>query len=402
MSTVGQTLGAVSAPAAPGRMGEPVQPTAALRYLEDLDHWCRGRKLELDELDSAALRSGSTLSAADQQAVTADLLLSMALWKAVGDRFTLMRATWDSGRVGETERRRLATLIWGRLEAGAVPATDAPGSVGSGALAVSVPEACRLSDALAGQLRVRLALEQSGLEVAERVRQLRAQLERIRDQLRLDPDPGRRDLAGARLNALATRVTAVLEKLGRGGDVGGLVGPLEIDAATTERDLIVAAANRTAARGLVEHARSLRADVEVREAALRALVDRTVAAVDPAPRYGVPDADALGRMPNTRPTLEAYLKRLENVSRALVVAQDAYTAALTERDELSGRLEALSAKAAALRLTDADLRAVHDLARAELDRRPSRMTLARPLVALFQTYLQTLQDDRPKGPRHEV
>ncbi|MGI8456755.1 MAG: hypothetical protein ACR2LI_01390 [Propionibacteriaceae bacterium] len=371
-------------------------PTAALRYLDDLDRWCRGRKLELDDLDAAALRSGSTLSAGDQQAVTSDLLLSMALWKAVSDRFTLMRATWDSGRVDETARRQLATLIWGRLEEGAVPATNAPGSVGSGALAVSVPEACRLSDALAGQLRIRLALEQSGIEVAERVRQLRAQLERIRDQIRLDPDPARRDAAGGRLNGLATRVSAVLAKLGRGGDVGGLVGPLEIDAATTERDLIVAAANRTAARGLVEHTRSLLADVEVREAALRTLVSRTVATVDPAPRYGVPDADALGPMPNTRPALEAYLTRLENVSRALVVAQDAYTAALAERDELSGRLEALAAKAAALRLTDTDLIAVHDLARAELDRRPCRIILARPLVVLYLTYLQILHDDRPR------
>ena len=61
-------------------------------------------------------------------------------------------ATWDSGRVGVRERERLATLIWGRLDAASTPpgrSGDQHGVPGSGsALAVSLPEACRLSDAL--------------------------------------------------------------------------------------------------------------------------------------------------------------------------------------------------------------------------------------------------------------
>ena len=95
-----------------------------------------------------------------QPAYTGDLLLSMALWKAVADRHDLLVATWDSGRVGQTELR--AALHPGLGPARRHPGTrrlgaahrDVPSS--SGALAVSLPEACRLSDALAASLRARL------------------------------------------------------------------------------------------------------------------------------------------------------------------------------------------------------------------------------------------------------
>ena len=56
-----------------------------------------------------------------------------------------------------------------------------------GGLAVSLPEACRLSDALAGQLRTKLALAPGADAAAARISELRAQLERIRDQVGLEP-----------------------------------------------------------------------------------------------------------------------------------------------------------------------------------------------------------------------
>ncbi len=126
------------APSPPGRMGVAAEPAAIGTYLVELDAWVRGRRLELDELDAAALagdRGG---------AVAGDMMLSLALWKAVADRYQLINATLDGGRVLLTERERISSLIWGRLDG----AGDLPGG-----LAVSVPEACRLSDALAGQLR---------------------------------------------------------------------------------------------------------------------------------------------------------------------------------------------------------------------------------------------------------
>jgi hypothetical protein len=117
----------------------------------------------------------------------------MALWKAVADRHDLLVATWDSGRVGQAERERLSTLIWGRLDATLDPRLaqrpDVPSS--SGALAVSLPEAMRLSDALAASLRARLSLDPSDADVTRRLRQLRAQLERVRDLVTAEPQDTR-------------------------------------------------------------------------------------------------------------------------------------------------------------------------------------------------------------------
>ena len=42
----------------------------------------------------------SALAAPNGAAATSDIMLSMALWKAVSDRYELLLATWDSGRVG--------------------------------------------------------------------------------------------------------------------------------------------------------------------------------------------------------------------------------------------------------------------------------------------------------------
>ena len=136
--------GPVTAPPAPGRMGAEVQPDQARVYLEHLGQWRDGRRAELDQLDQAALQSPNGAAA------TSDITLSMALWKAASDRYEQLQSAWDAGRMGPTERLRLATLIWGRLD------TEA-----ASGLAVSLPEACRLSDALASSLRVRLGLEVS-------------------------------------------------------------------------------------------------------------------------------------------------------------------------------------------------------------------------------------------------
>ena len=117
---ISATQGA-TAPSAPGRLGQPLVASEALHYLEGLGTWRDARKAELDVIDEAAL------GAADSAAYTGDLLLSMALWKAVADRHDLLVATWDSGRVGATELARLSTLVWGRLDATARPTASAAG-----------------------------------------------------------------------------------------------------------------------------------------------------------------------------------------------------------------------------------------------------------------------------------
>jgi hypothetical protein len=364
--------GPVTAPAAPGRMGSEVQAQQALVYLEQLGQWRDARRAELDQLDQAALQSPNGAAA------TADITLSMALWQAVSDRYEQLLTTWDSGRAGPTERLRIATLIWGRLDAAA-----------ASGLSVSLPEACRLSDALVSSLRVRLGLEVSGAEITERIRQLRAQMERIRDQVELEPAGATQQEAAAKQSRLARRLKEIADKAARGGDVGGLLGPFEIDAATFERDLIVGGARRREAAALISQARGQRSELQAREAALRDLVAECVRRVEPAPRYAVPDVERLGDVPDAAGQLSDYLRRLDQVARAMAVAEKAYADAIGEHRELSDRLEAYRAKAAAIGVAEVpDIARAYSMAREALDRQPCRMVLATQLVSLYQTYLQ--------------
>jgi hypothetical protein len=368
------TAGSAQAPVAPGRMGVAADPTALLAYLDQLGRWRDARRAELDELDRAALSSATGASA------TSDIALSLALWKAVADRYEQLLGVWDSGRVGVTEREKLSTLIWGRLDA----AYDSSG------LSVSLPEACRLSDALVSQLRVRLGLDVSALQTTDRIADLRAQMERIRDQIGLEPPGDRQQRAAETQSKLARRLKDVTEKAGRGGDVGGLLPPLEIDAARFERDLIVGAAQRRQARVEVEEVRRLQAGLGTRAERLRALAGECVATVDPAPRYAIPDIDALGPVPNTLDALTEYRRRLGLVDKALTMASEAYGAALRQHADLVARLEAYHLKATATRVADEPSVAnAYGLASAALAERPTKMALATQLVTLYQTYLQT-------------
>ena len=188
---------------------------------------------------------------------------------------------------------------------------------------------------------------------------------------------------------LAARLDAAVDKAGRGGDVGGILGPVEVEAATLERDLIVGGARRREAGALVARVRAQRTDLQRRAAALRDLVERCVATVEDAPRYAVPDVDALGPLPNTAAAITAYEDRLDLVGRALAVAERAYGQALRAHDDREARLAALRVRAEATgRAGEPDLERAYAMARAALDARPSRPALAEQLVTLYATYLE--------------
>ena len=364
---------ALTAPAAPGSMGHAAEPAPLAAYLAALDAWIRGRRAELDALDGAALAAGRGAE------VGSDMALSLTLWKAVSDRYQVMWTTWDGGRVLQAEREKISAQIWGRLD-------------GQG---MAVPEACRLSDALAAQLRTRLSLTPGADKAAARIRDLRAQMERIRDQVALEPALGR-DVTVDRLAALMARINDTAERAGRGADVGGLLAPIEQDAAVFERDLIVGNAQRREARDQVVEARTLRAELEARETALGELARACVTTVDPAPRYAVPDVDALGPVPNTPGTIGPYVERLGRVGQAMTMAHDAYTKALAEHTDLVGLLDGYVAKAQALGLqTRDDLAASETRAREVLARRPAPMAVCRQLVTTYQTWLNQLSKDTP-------
>ncbi|NMM23347.1 MAG: hypothetical protein HHJ11_07600 [Phycicoccus sp.] len=391
-------------PEPPGGIGSTISAEDALHYLEALGTWRDQRRAELDRLDEAALAAPEAAATPSNgtTGLTGDITLSMALWKAVADRHDLLVATWDSGRVGPAERERLSTLIWGRLDATLDPQLarrpDVPSS--SGALAVSLPEAMRLSDALAASLRARLSLDPSDADVANRLKQLRAQLERVRDLVANEPPEGR-DRLSHKLGKLDERLGEMVDKAKRGADVGGLVGPLEADAARAERDLIVGSATRAETARDATRAHELRAELEARGAAIRDLATRCVASVNPAPKLAVPDVAALGPVPQASADVNAYLARLATVSRALNLAHAAYATAMDERDELRGRLEAYAIKATRVRGSSSpggdagagvadsndDLDELFRRAQEVLREQPSDMVRARALVAAHQAYL---------------
>ena len=147
-------------------------------------------------------------------------------------------------------------------------------------------------------------------------------MERIRDQVALEPAGAAQQQAAAEQSRLARRLKEIADKAGRGGDVGGLLGPLEIDAATFERDLIVGGARRREAAALVRRARDQRTELEAREAALRDTGRPSAyAASTRPPGTRCPTSSCSARCPNTAAELETYLRRLDQVARAMTVAQ---------------------------------------------------------------------------------
>jgi hypothetical protein len=104
-------------------------------------------------------------------------------------------------------------------------------------------------------------------------------------------------------------------------------------------------------------------------------------------------------VPNAAEELQTYLRRLDQVSRAMTIAQTAYAKALHDHDELQSRLEAYRAKAVATGVAEVpEVAQAYQLARSALDERPCRMVLAAQLVSLYQTYLQTTPAPRAAHP----
>jgi len=369
--------GLAFAPTPPGRLGEAAEPGVLLAYLGDLRAWVQQRKNELDGLDAASLR------ATDPGSYTGDVTLSMALWQSVSDRCGQLERLWDSGRAGVVDRERMSQVIWGRL------ASVAQGG-GADGMALSVAEACRLSDALAAQLRARLSFDPRASEGAVRVAALRAGLDRLRELVKQEPS------WAPQVDLLAGRVDDVATRAARGADVDGVLDQLENDAARCERDLIVTTATKLQLqRSAGQQAAMLAADrvrastevaaLEHREPALRELAARCVAQVMPAPRFAVPEVAALGEVPQDRAGLDAFLHRLGDVVAAMDVVEHAYTAALAERDELTGLFDAYRVRAHATgRDADPAVAAAGAGARDLLHAVPCDLRAARTAVTTYQ------------------
>ena len=188
---------------------------------------------------------------------------------------------------------------------------------------VSLPEACRLSDALVAQLRVRLGPGRL------RRRDHRADPAAAGPD-GADPGPGR-PRAGRAGPAAGRRSSRP------GWPAGSRRSPTRPAAAATsagcsdrwrsrrprfERDLIVGGARRREAGALVRRARELRQRAGgPRGGAADARRTSACATVDRPPATPCRTSTRSARCPNTLDQLEAYLRRLDQVSRAMTLAQ---------------------------------------------------------------------------------
>jgi hypothetical protein len=383
------------APTAPGRLGVPVQAPEAQTYLFALREWVAQRRADLGEVDRAVLK----LSQAEQVAITNDLTVALTFWKAVSDRLTLLETTFDGGRVGPVEAERLSTLIHGRLDSNTTEHLSLPSS---GSLAVSLPEACRLLDSLTRTLQARASLAPGAAEATQRITLVRAGIERTRDQIPLVPAGAQRDEATEKITRLDRRMDDLVERARRGADVGGIIGPLEIDVAVLERDLIVAAAERaSAARSRVRTQQQVE-ELDARAAAIRALERACLEAITPAPHLAIPNVRALGPVPQAAAELTAYRGKLERVSRALDLAHETYAAGLAERDEVVGLVGAVGAMAASATLAPEAADDVAELRRRldeTLAAQPLPIARARALAAAFAAYVDAATRPAPRTGR---
>lgn len=353
-------------PEAPGALERAGTPEQVMPYLDRLGQWLTERRQELTAIDAAVLRSP------DRATLTGDIAVVLSVWQALKDRYDTLLTTWDSGRVGEKELREISALVWGRLE----------GRGGDAAVAVSVPEGCRMVEALTSQLRQRLQVGPQAAQFTARIAGLRAQLDRIHDQIELEPpahQPAARDVE----ERFGARLATIIDKFSRGGDIGGMLGALEVDAAHFERDLLVAAGKRRQSVELLGQVRSLAAELTARQGALTELVDRCVATVVPCPSYAVPQVAALGPVPNTPGLLQAYLARLQQVDKAMDVVHEAYASALADRDNLDLAFQRLRLQPGA----DAFAAAIGDLAARALAERPCRVRVAGRLIDAYKESL---------------
>ncbi|MGI5950261.1 MAG: hypothetical protein ACOX61_00210 [Brooklawnia sp.] len=379
------------APAAPGRLGEPIDVLQLRSYLIALDAWLDARRAELESLDEVVRTNPNA------DALTPDVALGLQLWQAIQSRYRRLLQVWDRGRVGTREREQLASLVWGRLD------DEAWG--GHAASGLSLPEACRMSDALTGQLRSRLQLDPAGTQAVGRLRDLRASMERVRDQVGLEP-PDEAGAARAQLAEMEDRLSDISEKAGRGGDIGGLLGPLEADVATFERDLIVGGVLRRqqvaqapagqpgpgsgAARA--ELAGRLRADLIVRGQQLDELVTRVAAKLPNPPKYAVPDVTALGPVPTDAAQLEAYINRLKQVAKAMDVIDQAYAEAVRDSQVQANELIMVRAETEQTGVSDELLSGLLQAAEEMLALRPQPTRASSALIEACRHYANWLAE----------
>jgi hypothetical protein len=344
-------------------------------YLSELARWRIHRDHELRALDAL------TRTHADRDDLNTDITFSMTLWHSIVQRHDLLLSTWEDTKEGNGQREWVARLIWGVLE---LPDGDGQ------ALAIALPEALRLSDALAASLRARVRGDDEDIPLEERLASAHHDLNRVRAALESADEGVGTDLTGRLTEAeqLADGLTPTSD------DVLGRLGQLESVLARLERDVILARTNAVHAGADAEQARREREHLVARGEAVRSLAERVLNTVRPAPRLGIPDVTALGEVPAGEAELTAYVNNLERVGRALDQAHTTYAAALAEYADLVDRAERLGSTLAGCGApTSVDLAGMLTAAKQSLHNRPADIQRASALVAAQEAYLGQLRPD---------
>jgi hypothetical protein len=168
--------------------------------------------------------------------------------------------------------------------------------------------------------------------------------------------------------------------MNRGGDIGGILGPIEIKAAQLERDLIVSNAERSMASQRFSQASDHRAALLDHEKKVRTLVATTKASVDPAPKYAVPEVEALGEVPTGGQELEAYIAKLKQVTQAFDTVSQANNQALHHKEKLTERFHQAQQRGGTGELLVTLENQITDL----LDTAPTPMAVLEPLIESYE------------------
>ncbi|MGL5405657.1 MAG: hypothetical protein ACRDAX_02525 [Propionibacteriaceae bacterium] len=323
----------MKAPYAPGGIQQPPTSPLLLTYLSQLENWLTERRSQLDTIDGVIKTTPAPtpqISGPNPQLLLNDLMLAMSLWQAITQRHNEIIPIWNYGRVGAVECEKISVLIWGRLSNNAYNSDLDPALAG---MNFSLPEACRLLDALSDQLTSAVGLNGNSENFAKRISVLKAGMERIRDQLLLAPAAEAPE-ATKKMAALEQRLILLQEKLRRGGDIAGFIEPLETDAALFERDLIVKSAQHREHEQLITRVKQLFTETIQRSQAANQLVEHVVATVAKPPCYAVPDPKLLGDIPNDLSDLKLFEEKLSQVNKALTVVENAYQEALATNTPL--------------------------------------------------------------------
>src|SRR5690606_5863307 len=182
-------------------------------------------------------------------------------------RHDLLLATWGDGSDpgtrahGESERDWVSRLVWGVLE---MPDGDAQ------ALAMPLPDALRLSDAMTAWLRARVGADEDEVRLRDRVRELQTDLDRVRGEL--VEDGGGEDGLEERLDAVEETLQSLRGR--EDPDVLTEIGDAGLEVASVDRAIVVGRVAQAHDRADRAQAESERDHLVARGQAVRSLAEK--------------------------------------------------------------------------------------------------------------------------------